>query len=231
MFELILTAFTATFLHTTNSDPDAALTLLRTVRHSPDTYNEIHYLYALNHFALNDHSQTAKYLRACTDSFHPLSRRQASLVQLMSLELEHWTEGDLCDSERDMRRSVDRLRNSQTGTRTQEVQKQIVEKLDRLIREQEGGGKGSGAAGEGQASNGKAPGQQTSPAPAPDSSLMGGQGKGAVDEKKLRWARDNWGQLTPEKRAAVVQEITNDLPPKYREHISAYFKSLNRVKP
>lgn len=58
---------------------------------------------------------------------------------------------------------------------------------------------------------------------------MGGSGKGTVDEKRLRKLAEEWGKLPAAERAKAVQEITRDLPPKYRPIIEEYFKSLNRI--
>jgi hypothetical protein len=58
---------------------------------------------------------------------------------------------------------------------------------------------------------------------------MGGSGKGTVDEKQLRQIAESWGTLPPEKRAKIVEDITRDLPAKYKPMIDEYFKSLNRI--
>ncbi len=54
-------------------------------------------------------------------------------------------------------------------------------------------------------------------------------GKGAVDEKKLRKYEAVWGTMPEAERKKVVQEITRDLPPKYKPMIEDYFRSLNRM--
>ena len=48
---------------------------------------------------------------------------------------------------------------------------------------------------------------------------MGGSGAGKVDEKKLRKIAEKWGTLPPEKRAKIVEDITRDLPAKYKPMI------------
>ena len=59
--------------------------------------------------------------------------------------------------------------------------------------------------------------------------IMGGSGEGKVSEKKLKKLAESWGVLPPAERAKAIQEITRDLPPKYRPMIEEYFKSLNKV--
>ena len=225
--------------YTQMGDYEASLILLAAVKPNKDIYNEYCFLMAVNHFALNDKLGAEKWIKAINDTFEPLQRRHASLVFLMEEDIKHWKEGDLNDIERDMRKSADRLNNAQAGDKTQVVQKQIVDKLDKLIKEQED--KAAAAAAAANAPKGPdgkplpqppgaAPGQQPNQ-PAADSVVMGGKGEGKVDEKKLRQYAENWGTLPPAQRAKVVEEITRDLPPKYKPMIDEYFKALNRMHP
>ena len=56
-----------------------------------------------------------------------------------------------------------------------------------------------------------------------------GPSNGAVDPTKLRQYAASWGKLPPSERAKAVQEMTRDLPAKYRPMIEEYIKSLNRM--
>ena len=58
---------------------------------------------------------------------------------------------------------------------------------------------------------------------------MGGGGPGQVDSKKLRQYAEVWGKLPAAERAKAVNEMSRDLPPKYRQMVEDYFKSLNRM--
>lgn len=58
---------------------------------------------------------------------------------------------------------------------------------------------------------------------------MGGSGAGKVDEKKLRKLAEEWGKLPQAERAKAIQEISRDLPAKYKPIIEEYFKSLNKL--
>ena len=51
-----------------------------------------------------------------------------------------------------------------------------------------------------------------------------------MDEKKLRELAEIWGKLPEKERANAMMELTNDLPPRYREIIENYAKSLARAK-
>ena len=52
---------------------------------------------------------------------------------------------------------------------------------------------------------------------------------GKVDDRKLREAAEQWGTLPPDRRDALVQELTRDLPARYKPMIDEYFRSLNRL--
>jgi hypothetical protein len=60
----------------------------------------------------------------------------------------------------------------------------------------------------------------------PDSRLANNSGPGKVDPKKLEGLAKQWGQLPPKERAEAMQELTRELPPKYREVIETYFRKL-----
>jgi len=53
-------------------------------------------------------------------------------------------------------------------------------------------------------------------------------GPGVVDPKKLKHLSENWGKLPEKERAKAMMEIMKDLPPRYREVIENYFKTLAR---
>ncbi len=59
-----------------------------------------------------------------------------------------------------------------------------------------------------------------------DSRLATNSGPGRVDQKKLEGLAKAWGELPPKKRAEAMQELTRDMPPKYREVIESYFRKL-----
>jgi hypothetical protein len=57
---------------------------------------------------------------------------------------------------------------------------------------------------------------------------MGGKnsGPGNVDQKRLEGLAQQWGKLPEKERAKAMQELTRDMPPKYREVIETYFRKL-----
>jgi O6-methylguanine-DNA--protein-cysteine methyltransferase len=76
---------------------------------------------------------------------------------------------------------------------------------------------------------GTANGQNPS-GPAGSSNLpITGPNAGKVDEKALKKIAENWGTLPPSERQRIAQEMTRDVPAKYKPMIEEYFKSLNRL--
>jgi len=161
--------------------------------------------------------------------------RYKMVATLMFFDMVNWSPDpkDLGNIEKLMDNSGRRLDLSRPGEKTQDIQKKIVFRLDEVIKELENQAKGGG-----QCNGGNCPGGGTKPgkggtltpsSPAPDSVVMGGAGAGKVDEKKLRQVAEQWGGLPPAERAKVVEELTRDLPAKYKPMIDEYFKSLNRI--
>ena len=215
---------------TYQKDYEGSILQLKTIVPTKEQYNEYCFLMAVNYFALNNKTEAEKWIWNLKGSFEPITRRHLIMALSMEYDMQNWKKDDLADIERDMRMSADKLDLARAGERTQKIQADIVAKLDKLIKEKEGGGKdGSKAEQDAQANKGKVgPGDKPN-GPAPDSNVMGGSGSGRVDEKKLREVAEQWGTLPPEKRAKVVQELTRDLPEKYRPMIEEYFKALNRM--
>ena len=62
-----------------------------------------------------------------------------------------------------------------------------------------------------------------------DSNIGGGAGPGNVLEQKIKHYQDNWGKLPQADRARAIQELTKDLPPRYKLVIEDYFRNLNKT--
>jgi hypothetical protein len=209
-------------------DYEASEALLKDIKPDRATFPKYAFYRAVNSFALNNKTEAHKWATHVWDSFDEVPTRYKNTAGMMLYDLENWKEGDLGDIGRDMRMSGDRLKNARGDQKTQVIQKTIVDKLDRLIKEQEDKANAQANAGKDgkDGKPGSMPGQGQ---PAPDSTIMGGDGKGKIDEKKLRQVAENWGTMPPAQRAKVIQDITRELPPKYRVMIEEYFKALNRM--
>jgi hypothetical protein len=167
--------------------------------------------------------------------------RYKMVATLMFFEMQSWSNDPkaLSNIERLMDNSGRRLELARAGEKTQDIQKKIVFRLEELIKEQEnkkpgppgdGPPNGGNCPGGGPPGSGNQPGNQINPTQnAADSVIMGGSGQGKVDEKQLRQIAEQWGNLPPEKRAKIVDDITRDQPQKYKAMIDEYFRSLNRI--
>jgi hypothetical protein len=165
--------------------------------------------------------------------------RYTMVATLMFFDMQNWAPDpkDLSNIEKLMDNSGRRLDLARGGEKTQDIQKKIVFRLDELIKELENKNK----PGDGQCNGGNCPGGGNKPGTkpggntvnptqnAPDSVIMGGSGKGGVDEKVLKQYAEQWGSMPAEKRAQVVQEITRDLPPKFEPIIKNYFEALDKL--
>ena len=160
--------------------------------------------------------------------------RYKMVATLMFFDMVNWSPDpkDLTNIERLMDNSGRRLDLARPGEKTQDIQKKIVFRLDEIIKELENQSKSQCNGGNcpGGGKPGNKPGSTLTPSsPMLDSMIGGGSGPGKVDDKKLRQYAESWGGLPPGERAKIVEEITRDLPAKYKPMIDEYFKSLNRI--
>lgn len=161
--------------------------------------------------------------------------RYRMVAALMHFDMLAWQDNDLGWIARKMNVIRDRLDLTRGGKKTQQMQKEVLVRLDEMIKELENKQKqpGSGQGNGGQCPPG-APGQGGPPSgntpsnPATDSALPSAPpGKGIVDQKKLKDIVDVWGTLPEKERAKAMLELTRDMPPKYRETIEIYLKQIS----
>ena len=152
----------------------------------------------------------------------------------MFFDIQQWSKDpkDLTNIAKLMDNSGRRLDLDRAGDVTQDIQKKILFRLDEKIKELENKCKGGNCNG-GNCPGGGAPGPAgglNPSGPAASSTLPSvGPSKGEVDPAKLRQYAQQWGKLPAAERAKAVQEMTRDLPAKYRPMIEEYIKSLNRM--
>ncbi|HLJ96591.1 MAG TPA: hypothetical protein VKU02_25680 [Gemmataceae bacterium] len=155
--------------------------------------------------------------------------RYKMVAVLMALDMQSWREKDLGEIARKMDNIERRLELARGGPQTQKIQKEVVARLDELIKQMENQAKGASQSNGGSCPNGgqQQPGNGQRPgAPMPDSRPATNGGPGHVDPKKLEGLAKQWGKLPEKERAEAMQELTRDLPPKYREVIETYFRKL-----
>jgi len=161
--------------------------------------------------------------------------RYKMVATLMFFDMQNWSKDqkDLSNIGRLMDNSGRRLDLARGGPQTQDIQKKIVFRLDEVIKELENRQKGNCNCNGGSCPNGGIPGSGGNNVRpnnhAADSTIMGGSGAGKVDDKRLKKLAEEWGKLPESDRAKAIQEITRDLPAKYKPMIEDYFKSLNKI--
>jgi hypothetical protein len=151
----------------------------------------------------------------------------------MHIDMLSWQDNDLGWIARKMGVIKDRLDISRGGSKTQKYQKEVLVRLDEMIKEKENQqkqGQGQGNGGQcppGSQGNPGLPSGNTPNAPAADSALPQAPAMaGTVDAKRLKDIADVWGQLPDKERAKYVQDVTRGMPLKYRETIKLYLQSI-----
>jgi len=129
-----------------------------------------------------------------------------------------------------------RLELNRGGKATQTIQKEVLVRLDEMIKEKEnqqkqqssGQPNGGNCPGGGSPSSGPASGNTPS-SPASETALPSGESKGIADAKaKVKQMAEVWGNLPAKERAAAMLELTRTLDPKYKDAVELYLKELQR---
>jgi hypothetical protein len=213
-------------------DYETSLLLLNLNR--PTNLNYFYYR-GIAEYSLNMKAPAEKDLLLVVDSFrtNEVPVRYVELSYLMLEDMKIWKTKDLGDISRQMndaKRSLDLNRI----TKAEQTQKNIISRLDELIKKMENQAKSAGEGNKpqqcpsGGSSPGKdkATGQEKGFIPQPDSIGGNDKGKGKVDEKKLTGLAKEWGKLPEKERVKATQELIKDMPAEYRELIENYFRKL-----
>jgi polyhydroxyalkanoate synthesis regulator phasin len=190
------------------------------------------------HATLNKEQATKSIARLLEEGVAS-PERYRTVGMLMLLDMQTWQAKDLAAVSRKMNVISDRLDIARGGPRTQKLQKEVVARLDELIKELENKAKGGGGGGGGSCPNGGAcpsGGQQpgSSPganptSPMKDTNLTNGQGgTGNVDPKQFKKVMERWGSLPAREQARAIQDLTRGMSPRHREAIENYFRNLAR---
>ena len=152
--------------------------------------------------------------------------RHRMVATLMHFDMQQWRDKDLGWIARKMNNIERRLDLSRGGSQTQKMQREVVMRLDELIKQLEHQNQSnSGNCPDGGNSN--PPGNANQPnTPMPYSQIANQTGPGNVDPRKFSETAQKWGNLPERERAKAMVEITKDLPARQREWIEAYFKKL-----
>jgi hypothetical protein len=167
--------------------------------------------------------------------------RYTEVAALMLVDMVTWKK-DLGNIGRLMDSSGRRLELGRGGSQTQKIQKEIIARLDEMIKELEHkakkkaidpkGGGGEDDGGHCPEGGGKViiGGGGKVGDPLPDSVIGGGDGTGKVDVARLKKLTDSWGKMPPGERARAMQEIQDmmqHMSPIHREAFERYFEEVN----
>jgi hypothetical protein len=156
--------------------------------------------------------------------------RYRMVAALMHFDMLTWQDKDLGWVARKMDNIQRRLDLQRGGKKTQRIQKEVLVRLDEMIKEMENKQKGGGGNGGNCPSggdSGSSPGQQNQ-ASRPQDDTRGGSasGTGAVESKRVKEIAEVWGKLPERERAQALLELTRNMPARDRAVIEAYFREL-----
>jgi hypothetical protein len=164
---------------------------------------------------------------------------------LMLDDMLSWKEKDLSAVARKMDNIERRLELARGGPETQEIQLDVIARLDELIKEMENKAKqqqqGQGPPNDGSCPDGSCPkdgskpGNQAGPPTKPmqDSQIGGQSGTGKVDPARVRKMIDGWGNLPPADQQRIEREITDligGLNPQHRQIYEDYFRRIREAE-
>lgn len=203
---------------------DEALAVLETLdaKHVADPSTWMFYSAVCYHHLLKQ--------RECLERIDELLQRESEIVsryavtaKLMKSDIQPLKVDSLDEVARLMQDVERRLDLGRAGTRVQDNEKKIVDKLDKMINQIEQQlQQQKNQQQQQQRSNGQGDAQNQRPL---DGTPPDVSGPGDVDQKNIG-KKDGWGDLPPAQRQEALQNITKDLPSHYREVIEAYFKRL-----
>lgn len=161
--------------------------------------------------------------------------RYRMVAALMHFDMITWQEKDLGWIARKMDNIQRRLDLKRGGKETQKQQKEVLVRLDEMIKELENKQKcpncpngGSCPNGGEQPGNQDAPGKDKSSNPQNDTQGGTASGTGNVDQKKVKEIAEVWGKLPEKERAQAMRDLTRGMPAKDRAVIEAYLKELQK---
>jgi hypothetical protein len=159
--------------------------------------------------------------------------RYRMVAALMHFDMLAWQDKDLGWIARKMGNIQRRLDLQRGGKETQKQQKEVLVRLDEMIKEMENqqkcqGNCPNGGSCPGGSQPGNGPGNDRSSSPQQDSSGGTAQGTGQVDTKKVKEIAEVWGKLPEKERAQAMRDLTRGMPAKDRAVIEAYLKELQK---
>ena len=189
-------------------------------------YEQYHFYRACSAYSVKNFPVVEDSANKVVNSFNSENRRYRLVALGMLLDSKN-DKDKLRNIANDMEDIADRMKVAKGGSITQKKQSKLLEKLDKEIKNLEdaiakGSGDGQSDGHQGKGGQGKSPAEQ--------SGILENGGPGAIDQKKLKNYKENWGKMPAVERAKAISEMSRDLPIKYKQLVEDYFKALNRAE-
>lgn len=140
-------------------------------------------------------------------------RKLAEMMAETLRPMEREKLGGIAHDMRDVRRRLD---NDRTDEKVQVIEKDIIDRLDKMVDALEKQAKKMRMSGSPKGGAQK---------PADDSRIMEAKGEGKVGNRTFN-NKGSWGNLPDKQRERVMQELGREFPAHYREAVEEYFKRL-----
>jgi len=213
---------------------DEALEVLRVVK-PEQTVDPAAYFFskAVAEFTLMNKKEADETIARLLDDVADAPERYRMVGALMHLDMMTWQDKDLGWISRKMNIVKDRLEINRGGKKTQKIEREILVRLDEIIKEMENQQKKSSSSNGGSCPNG-GPGQGGGPAqgntpsgPASESALPSGIAGGVADKREDKKLVQEWGNLPEKERAAAQQDLARRVPEKYQGAIRTYTQNIS----
>jgi hypothetical protein len=207
---------------------EEALEVFRTVK-AEDVIEPATYLFqrAVCEYAMLLKADAQKTIDQLVDEVKGPQRYQIVAV-LMLMDMQTWKDKDLGAIARKMSNIERRLELARGGPQTQKLQKEVIIRLDELIKELENKNPPRDGPSPPDPKPGKPGDTRRPPDETPPPGGPGGTGK--VFRQRFNNLRENWGSLPRRDREERLQELTRGMPPRYREAIENYFRNLTEKR-
>ncbi len=149
------------------------------------------------------------------------SRRHQELARLMEEDLKRLKKDSPEHISRRMEDIERRLGFGRTGEKVQEVEKGVIDSLDKLIQQIEDQVQQQ----QQQQQQQSMPSKNAQSQPAESSRILRGKGPGRVDKRDIG-SGSGWGDLPPKEREKTLQQINRQFPSHYRTIIEQYFRKM-----
>jgi len=177
--------------------------------------------------------------------------RYRMVAALMQFDMLTWQDNDLGWISRKMNVIADRLEINRGGEKTRKMQKEVLVRLEEMIKEKENqqkqqqqqqpgppkpgdpkpGDNGGECPPGGPPKDGPGNGTNQPSNPLQDSQIAQNGGEGKIDVKEKKNIADNWGNLPEKGRAKAMIELTRDLPREMKESVDIFIKKLGEKEP